>query len=92
MFLLLSFTVATAAPQTLPAETEPAASTWRQKRLERKRKARHIDFEDPTNVVGEVIGPDIEIHIDRPVPAHPPLYTLRADFNDELERSAHTIK
>jgi len=90
--LLLTLAVATAAPQTLPAETEAQPATLRQRLRQRRQATRHVDFDDPVAVLGEVVDPGIDIFIDRPVPAHPPLFDLRADFNDEMEQSTHLVK
>ncbi len=92
MHLLLTLAVATAAPQTLPADPVDTPLTARERRKERRQEARYVDFDDPVDVFASLVGPGVEIVFERDLPAHPPLFSLRADFDDELEQSTHMVK
>jgi hypothetical protein len=91
--LLLTLAVATASPQTPPVSSDaPASQTRREKRRQDQLKARHVDFDDPTDVFGQFVGPGIDVLIERPATAHPTLFHVRRDFNEEMEQSTHFVK
>jgi hypothetical protein len=91
--LLLTLAMATASPQTPPVSSDaPASRTRREKRRQAPLKARHVDFDDPTDVIGQIVGPGIDVFIERPAAAHPTLFHVRQDFNEEMEHSTHFVK
>lgn len=93
MFLLLTFVAASAAPPTLPpASAEDRPMNRRERRAVQSLQERHVDFEDPVDVIGTLAGPGIRLHADRPVPAHPPLFELRQDFNDAVATSVDQVR
>lgn len=93
MHLLLTLAVATASPQTPPVFSDaPASRTRREKRRQDQLKARYVEFDDPTDVVGQIVGPGIDVFIERPASAHPTLFRVRQDFNEEMEQSTHFVK
>ena len=95
MHLLLSLSLASAAPPSTPvpvSDTSSSSATWRERRLSKRSAARHVDFEDPVDVFGEVTEPDIDIILSPPPLAHTPLFKVRQDFNEELEQSTHFVK
>ena len=92
MHLLLPLVVATPAPQTLPTDPVDTPLTSRERRQQRPQEARYVDFDDPVDVFASHVGPGVEIVFERDLPAHPPLFSLRADFDDELEQSTDMVK
>lgn len=80
----------TARAQQLPDEPATAEARPAPKELFRGREL--LDFTDPVEVKGQVIGPDGRLVAGAPRLVFKPIIELRHDWNDEMKASIDGVK